>query len=146
MIELLYGTLNSPFLFTLNKPLKQCLFKNINKLASSKTNLDGIVEKVSLESRTEGFITEEKINKAINFIYANYNKPYANAEVLDKLLYYTEYLNKVGAMKKNNAITDLSKLVRQYMNDQEDATKKDIEAKIKYVKEHQDSLIKELTK
>ena len=113
---------------------------------SSKTNLDEIVEKVSLESRTEGFITEEKINKALNFIYANYNKPYANAEVLEKLLYYTEYLNKVGAMKKNNAITELSKLVRQYMNDQEESTKKDIEAKIKYVKEHQDSLIKELTK
>ena len=112
----------------------------------AQTNLQEIIDKVSLESRTEGFITEDKINKALTYLFNNYSKPFANAEVLDKLLYYTEYLNKVGAMKKNNEIIELSKLVRQYMNDQNDETKKSIETKIQYVKEHKDSLIKELTK
>ncbi len=112
----------------------------------SNDNLAEIVEKVSLESRTEGFITEEKIDKALLFIFTNYNKPFANSEVLDKTLYYTEYLNKVGSMKKNNEIIELSKLVRQYVNDQDENTKKEIEAKIKYVKEHKDRLIKELVK
>ena len=112
----------------------------------SNTNISEIAEKVSKESRTEGFITEEKINKALTYLFANYNKPFANSEVVDKLLYYTEYLNKVGAMKKNNAITELSKLVRQYMKDQDENTKKEIENKIKEVKEDKDNLIKELVK
>ncbi len=112
----------------------------------SNTNLTEIEAKVSKEARTAGFVAEDKIDKALTYIFNNYNKPFANSEVVDKLLYYTEYLNKVGMMKKNNAITELSKLVRQYMNNQDPETKKAIEEKIKEVEDNKNNLIKELVK
>lgn len=111
---------------------------------SYKSNLEEVQKKILNESKTEGFITKEKITKATDFILANYNKPFANSEVLYKMTYYTEYLSKVGTMKKENELIIFSNLVKKYMTTLTEKDKQNIESKIHNIESKKEQLIKDL--
>jgi hypothetical protein len=120
------------------------LIEKYHSTVSYKSDLDEIKEKVLIESKTEGFITKEKLNKATDYLLANYSKPFANSEVLYKLTYYTEYLSKVGSIKKENELIEFSNLVKKYITTQDEKTKQDIESRISKIENKKNELIKEL--
>ena len=120
------------------------LLDTYHSTVSYKSNLESVQEKLLKESKTEGFITKEKITKAADYILANYSKPFANSEVLYKMTYYTEYLSKVGAMKKENELITFSNLVKKYMTTLSEKDKQNIESKINNIESKKEQLIKAL--
>ena len=120
------------------------LVEKYHSKVSYKSDLDEIKEKVLKESKTEGFITKDKLTKATNYLLDNYSKPFADSEVLYKITYYTEYLSKVGSLKKENELITFSNLVKEYINNQDEKTKQKIESKINNIESKKEQLIKEL--
>ncbi len=111
---------------------------------SYKSNLEEVQKKILNESKTEGFITKEQITKAADYILANYSKPFSNSEVLYKMTYYTEYLSKVGSMKKENELIIFSNLVKKYMTTLDERDKQNIESKVNGIEGKKEQLIKDL--
>ena len=97
-----------------------------------------------MSSEDKGFITKDKLTKATNYLLDNYSKPFADSEVLYKITYYTEYLSKVGSLKKENELITFSNLVKEYINNQDEKTKQKIESKINNIESKKEQLIKEL--
>ena len=60
------------------------------------------------------------------------------------MTYYTEYLSKVGTMKKENELIIFSNLVKKYMTTLTEKDKQNIESKIHNIERKKEQLIKDL--
>lgn len=62
----------------------------------------------------KNLITKEYINKSVDYLSNHIQKPLKNDEVLEKTIYYSLFLSKLG--NKNSDITILSNYILEYLN------------------------------
>ena len=119
----------------LNKPNK----KNKEEVAILLNNIDGEEDKIINEIYTnyltlntvkriieeqtlivegdindKNLVTKDYINKAVTYLSNHLQKPFKNDEVLEKTIYYSLFLSKLG--NKDNDITILSTYILEYIN------------------------------
>lgn len=119
----------------LNKPNK----KNKEAVAILLNNIDGEEDKIINEIYTnyltlntvkriieeqtlivegdvndKNLVTKDYINKAVTYLSNHLQKPFKNDEILEKTIYYSLFLSKLG--NKDNDITILSNYILEYIN------------------------------
>ena len=107
-------------------------------LAKAKT-------KLLVEEEEKDFVTSKKIIKAIEYIRDYYDDAFKNNEVIERLGYYSMYLERVGSKtKKDNVITELGTSMKKYLQKGEEKKLEEIKNKLAKIEENRDGLIEEL--
>ena len=107
-------------------------------LAKAKT-------KLLVEADEKDFISNNNIVKAIDYIQDYYDNAFKNNEVIERLCYYSMYLEQVGnKVKKQNSITNLGKSMKKHMQSGEVKKTEDITKLLNDIKNNREALIGEL--
>ena len=101
--------------------------------------------KLLIEAEEKGFITNSKIDKAIEYIQNYYDNAFKNNEVIERLSYYSMYLEKIGSkVKKDNNIVKLGTAMKKYLQNGEDKKKEEISSLLIDIANNKEALIGEL--
>lgn len=140
-----------------NKTNKQEVTKNINKISGNEENiikeiynnyLKLKVVKTIIEEQTpivEGDVNDKNmttisnITKAFDYINNHYQNPFKNDEILEKTIYYSIYLNKLGSSK--NDITKLGQSMIKYLSTLDENEKDEVVKILSSINKNQDSKI-----
>lgn len=107
-------------------------------LAKAKT-------KLLVEEEEKDFISVNKINQAINYIRDYYDNAIKNNETIERLGYYSMYLERIGAKsKKENDIVKLGKNMKKYLQDGDEKKLEEINDILKKIEESKEIFIGEL--
>ena len=118
------------------------LYVNYNTMITLEDILSLNTNIVTNDLNDSNMISEENINKAIDYIATYYQEPYKNDEIIDKISYYSLYLS--GISNKQNNITNLGISTLNYLQSLSNEDKKTIEEYLSKVKENQSVQVKSL--
>lgn len=90
------------------------LYTNYLTLNTIKRIIEEQTPIVEGDTNDKNMVTKENITKAIDYLSNHIQNPLKNDEILEKTIYYTLFLNKLG--NKNNDITKLSNYILEYLN------------------------------
>lgn len=118
------------------------LYVNYNTMITLEDILSLNTNIVTNDLNDSNMISEENINKAIDYIATYYQEPYKNDEIIDKISYYSLYLS--GISHQRNNITNLGISTLNYLQSLSNEDKKTIEEYLSKVKENQSVQVKSL--
>ena len=118
------------------------LYVNYNTMITLEDILSLNTNIVTNDLNDSNMISEENINKAIDYIATYYQEPYKNDEIIDKISYYSLYLS--GIPHQRNNITNLGISTLNYLQSLSNEDKKTIEEYLSKVKENQSVQVKSL--
>lgn len=118
------------------------LYVNYNTMITLEDILSLNTSIVTNDLNDSNMISEENINKAIDYIATYYQEPYKNDEIIDKISYYSLYLS--GISHQRNNITNLGISTLNYLQSLSNEDKKTIEEYLSKVKENQSVQVKSL--
>ena len=118
------------------------LYVNYNTMITLEDILSLNTNIVTNDLNDSNMISEENINKAIDYIATYYQEPYKNDEIIDKISYYSLYLS--GISHQRNNITNLGISTLNYLQSLSNEDKKAIEEYLSKVKENQSVQVKSL--
>ncbi|HIS17979.1 MAG TPA: hypothetical protein IAC02_05165 [Candidatus Coprovivens excrementavium] len=118
------------------------LYVNYNTMITLEDILFLNTNIVTNDLNDSNMISEENINKAIDYIATYYQEPYKNDEIIDKISYYSLYLS--GISHQRNNITNLGISTLNYLQSLSNEDKKTIEEYLSKVKENQSVQVKSL--
>lgn len=118
------------------------LYVNYNTMITLEDILSLNTNIVTNDLNDSNMISEENINKAIDYIATYYQEPYKNDEIIDKISYYSLYLS--GISHQRNNITNLGISTLNYLQSLSNEDKKIIEEYLSKVKENQSVQVKSL--
>ena len=107
-------------------------------LAKAKTEL-------LVQAEEKDYITYDKINKAIGYIQDYYRETFKNNEVIERMSYYSMYLEKIGSkINKKNSIVSLGVTTRKYLQSGKDNRLEEINNLLDEINSNKEGLINEL--
>lgn len=108
-------------------------------LAKAKT-------KLIIEAEEKDFISNKKINIAIDYIRDYYDNAFKNNEVIERLGYYSMYLEKIGDKTKiDNSIISLGKTMKKYLQNGKDRDFEKVKELLDEVSNNRNSLVEEIS-
>ncbi len=109
-------------------------------LAKAKT-------KLIIESEEKDFITNKKVVKAIDYTRDYYNEAFKNNEIIERLSYYSMYLETVGRkVNNNNSVVKLGNEMKKYLQEGTESRIEKIEKLLEEIENNKDALIGEFIK
>ena len=109
-------------------------------LAKAKT-------KLIIESEEKDFITNKKVVKAIDYTRDYYNEAFKNNEIIERLSYYSMYLETVGRkVNNNNSVVKLGNEMKKYLQEGTESRIEKIEKLLEEIENNKDVLIGEFIK
>ncbi len=90
------------------------IYDNYLKLNIVKKIMNQQTKIATSDAKDKNMITETNINKALNYLNKHSQNPFKNDEVLEKTIYYSLYLKKLG--KKDNDITKSAQYMINYLS------------------------------
>lgn len=119
-------------------------YNTYHKNVTIKKELEKAHKKIEKEAKEVNFASEEKINKALEYIIDNYENPLKNSEVSEKFAYYLEYIDEVGERinsQDQKVVEIVRKIKKNILNSKTD---EEIKQGIEEISKQKDEYIKNL--